>query len=420
MNFFRAIKFSLFVFFSFSVSPFLGALVPSEEGPLILEKHPLTFEIAYNRVLGYSLSLKVYETEVQVREAKKWQAGIFPNPELSVVGDDLGGSDRLYDNEVTVAITQLFELGGKRAARIRMATSEQCIAEWELEIKKIDLFTQLMHAFIDAAAAQEALNLAEEQKKVAEDGLQSAMIKVAHGKVSSIEQKKAEVIHLTSQLTLAKKHTQAELAKKNLASLWGSQTPDFDTVLFPLYDITPPLPFEELVANIWNTPDMAKSDTDVVRACDVVSVEKSYRIPDVAITAGVNKDDEETTYSIAVNIPIPIFDRNQGNILRANLEQQQAEFERIDLEQSLKSKLQQLYENLQAAFHEALALKETALSAAEETFRMAQQGYREGKFEYLDMLDARKTLFELKQHYLDVVTEYQHKKADVQRLAGKS
>jgi cobalt-zinc-cadmium efflux system outer membrane protein len=75
---------------------------------------------------------------------------------------------------------------------------------------------------------------------------------------------------------------------------------------------------------------------------------------------------------------------------------------------------------LETAQAGAIAIKAEVLPVAQQSFESAQTGYREGKFGYLDVIDAQRTLGEAKTRYLEVITAYHKAAADVERLTGLS
>lgn len=392
--------------------------------PCLCEE-PLTildFDTACQRVLTHSLILKSSEVEVCAKQSETEQVSLRPNPFFSFSADCIGqphASRKCEEEEFTFSLSQIFELGGKRSARQRVASSEECIALCNQEIVKLDILSRLLNTYIDTASAQCLLKLIEDQKKDADETLRCICAKQANGKVAPIEEKKAKIACHTFELTLRKTQTQFEVAKRNLAMLWGSPCPDFEAVSFSLYEIAPPPSLELLEAYfLANNPELAKSQAEIHQACEIQKYERTLRIPDVSLSAGVTAYWEEcpTTFSVGFNVPIPLFNQNQGNISRSNFKRIQAEYQNLDIEQNLMSKLKTIYVTWQTAFFEAKTLQEQILPAAIETFQMARDSYKEGKFEYLDLLDARKTLFDVNFQYLETVTRYQHIKADMERL----
>ncbi|MBA3948799.1 MAG: TolC family protein, partial [Acidobacteria bacterium] len=94
----------------------------------------VTLREALALALMHSPDLAAFAWEVRAREARVLQAGLLPNPVFSVQAEDLGGStdaasgQGLLQPQATIQLSQLIELGGKRAARQRLAESHQQLA----------------------------------------------------------------------------------------------------------------------------------------------------------------------------------------------------------------------------------------------------------------------------------------------------
>lgn len=401
----------------FSILVFCSAIIIS---PYIMAE-PLDLNTAWQRILESSPALKAAETEVCVVDAEKRQVGKLPNPALSCVYDNIGGKSRdCESDEICLGISQLIELGGKRSARVRVASSLQSAAYWEQEDVKLALFNALQHAFIDVATAQEQLVLAEEQCKVSDEFLKCVLNKRDQGKASLIEEKKAQIALQTCQLYVARKQTQFMMAQKKLASLWGSCAPDFDTVDFPLFALTSIPCLEDLQESLDCNPALRKADYEINRACEVIQLRKANSIPDIVVSAGIAHQPKchERTFSVGFDIPIPIFNQYCDDITRAEFEHLQAQYRREELEQKIQAELASLFGNLQAAHCEVTQLKGNILSAAEESLQISKESYNQGKYEYLELLDAQKTLFDIKLQYLDAAAQFQHIKADLEKLTA--
>jgi cobalt-zinc-cadmium efflux system outer membrane protein len=84
----------------------------------------------------------------------------------------------------------------------------------------------------------------------------------------------------------------------------------------------------------------------------------------------------------------------------------------------VSSDLSQAYQSLSSAYFEAVTLKEKVLPDAQAVFKASEEGYKQGKFDYLILLDAQKTLFDVKTQYIDALQSYHQAVADVERFIG--
>jgi outer membrane protein, heavy metal efflux system len=386
------------------------------EGSNVLE-----FQQAYQYVVTNALKLKAAEAELGIREAERWQAGLYPNPDLTVSFDDIGRSRKWDDNEFSIGLTQLFELGGKRNARLRVANAAQCQTSWDFEIVKCDLYAELLHAFINTATAQERIAIAFDLLKIAESSFQCISAKAANGKATAIDSKKSEIALKSAQLQLLKRQAIAHQAKTALAALWNSNAATFESIAFPLFNIIPPPPLQALENEIANNPELSKSHAELSKAWELIELERTQQTPDLALYVGVSTEDfyRQPALSIGIDIPLPIFDRNQGNIARASHEYNQILFRQMDFAAQLQARIAVLYEEWTTAYEQAAALQDIVTTTAKETYQLSQESYELGNCDYLEFLDARTTLFNIRQQYLDAIEEYHHKHAEIIKLTTK-
>ena len=210
-------------------------------------------------------------------------------------------------------------------------------------------------------------------------------------------------------------------SKQRLSSMWGCSTPDFDCVVYELFNCyDPPSPCAS-IQGFYETPDFAKAKQAIATSAKNLKLQKANRIPNVTLTAGysVFTDSGQGGWLIGVEMPLPFFDRNQGNIERARVEICQSEYLLEGVICEFKERIMVIHEKLNASFEESEILKTGVLAEAIDTFELIQTGYQNGKLDYLDLLDAENTLFEIQEHYLKILHDYHHNLAELQRLTGE-
>ena len=141
----------------------------------------LTLCQALRLALLQNPELAAFDTETRVAEARVLQAGLRPNPTLFLEADNLTGSGAYRDTrqtETTVQLSQLIELGGKRAARLRVAARGRDFAGFDYQAKRLEVLSLTAQAFIQALTTQERIALAEESVRLVE-GLVPAIRQLA-------------------------------------------------------------------------------------------------------------------------------------------------------------------------------------------------------------------------------------------------
>ncbi len=369
-----------------------------------------------------SPELSAYSTEIRAQEAAALQAGLLPNPVFGANAANFGNQViKSYDGDVvTLQLSQLIELGGKRAARISAADLSKQLAAWDYEAKRADVLTQVSQAFIEVLTTQQRLVLIEQMQTLAQQTFSSTSARVQAGKVSPVEENKAKIALASAQIELQRTQRQLNAAKKQLAAFWGSTAPRFDTVAGSLETLQPPPGLETLLQRLADNPDLARWTTEITQRQALIEVEESKVIPDLTATVGASKYLMPQDYALTVgfSMPLPVFDRNQGRIGEAQQRLAKAEDERRNAEVRIRTALNTAYQRLDAAYAEVNALHQDILPNAESAYQAASEGYRLGKFGFLDVLDAQRTLFSTQSQHLSAEAEYHKALADVERLIG--
>lgn len=383
----------------------------------------LSFEAAVQKAFQYSPELKIFETSISVRQAEGWQAGLWPNPEFTFEIDDFGCSNNhsSRDSEqLNYYISQLFELGGKRCSKIRIAELDGWIEYWNWNAQKQHIRNKISHAFIDIASARETLKILEELKQVEENRLHCLATMVQEGKIPLPAQKKTEIDLRLVHSLYRRKIIELESAKKKLSALWGCLDPDFTDVEFCLFEASPLCCLEQLEGRISLNPAYIKQQLEIVKKQEEVALAKAYAVPDVIVTAGYKNRLRHCghAFEVDVTVPIPIFDQNQGSICRARLLTKQAELELERLQLQLCEQLQMEFLNWDASFQEAEALSSGLIPDAAEILKHSVEGHHEGKFPCFELFEAQKTALEIKRKYIDVLSDLHHQEINVMELVG--
>lgn len=382
----------------------------------------LTLTQAVSLALSNNPELAAFSLEKRASEARSIQSRLFPNPEISATVENIGGAKEVTGGEqTTIQLSQLIELGGKRSARTRVAQLSQDLAEKDYEKKRIEVLSEVSRAFIRTLSAQRHLVLAEEMAGLARQVVKTVSERVMAGKVSPVEETKAKVA--LSSVIVEQERARFELAsaRKRLSSIWGSVSPRFETAVGDMEDqIAPAPPFEQLAARLINNPDVVLRFAEISQRKAIIDMERSKAVQDISVNAGYRRftDYDENSVIVGVTIPIPIFNRNQGGVLESRLLLSKAEEERRGAEVKAATLLAEAFKSLSAAYFEVTTFKEDSLPGTQSSYDATMEGYRMGKFGYLDVLDAQRTLFDVRLQYIRALTGYHLAVADVEQLIG--
>ena len=387
------------------------------------EPTPLTLNDALSLAVMRNPELQAFSAELRALDADTLQAGLLPNPELEVEAEHFGGSGDFGGTnamETTIQLSQLIELGGKRSRRKQVASAEQDLGKWDYEIELSDILTEVAKSFAEVLGAQERLILREDLVKLAMQVLNTVEERVRAGKVSPLEQTKAGIALSTAKIDLESAKRDFEGSRRRLAATWGSKAPLFQKVEGEFFRTAPIPSPEELESQVSQNPDVSRWSGESAHRQAVAELASANGIPDVTFSFGAKRHnvDDDTAFVAGFSLPLPIFNRNQGEVLSARHRLTKVIEEEKAARLSALAALGERYGSLAGAYAESTALKEDVLVAAKNTFEAVREGYEFGKFGVLDVLDAQRTLFEVKERYIDALVTYHIALADVERLTG--
>ncbi len=400
-----------------------GAATQAPRQPLSEPGGVLTLRQALELALRGSPELAAASHGVGSAEAHARQAGAFPNPELEIEAEEFGGSgDRrgFGGAATTVRLSQSVELGGKRGKRQRVAQSEARLAGWDYEAKRLDLVARTRKAFVDVLLAQGQLALAESLLTGAEDVRKAAAERVKSGKVAPLEETRAGVEVANTRIARDRARRELETSRQRLAASWGGTAQDFKEAGGVLDAVEDVPPLENLSSLLADIPEIARWSEEVTQARDALVLAEAARIPDVGISVGISRFEEDGTHAgtVGLSLPLPLFDRNAGGITAAKHQSARAEYEQRAARLRATTDLVEAYSRLETARAEAMTIKAELLPGAQQAFDAARTGYREGKYGHLEVLDTQRTLNEARTRYLDTLAAYHKAAADVERLTG--
>jgi len=399
-------------------------------GPAMVQAEPIaepTGDLTLREALALALKanpeLAAFSREIRAREASVLQARLFSNPELSVTAANLGNTvlKDIDGPQTTVSLSQLILLGGKRARGIEVTGLDRDLAAWDYETKRMDVLTRGAQAFVEVLRTQEGLVLANDLMALAERVVRTVSARVQAGRVSPVEETRVRVTLASVQIEQARAARELEAARKRLAATWGSTTPRFKTTRGKLDQVLPIPSLEELLQRLTQNPDLARWATEIAQRQATIDLEKSRVIPDLTVSLGVTQftDSNDSALVAGVSIPLPVLNRNQGNVQAAHQRLTKAMEERRTAEVLVTTALNTTYQNLAAANIEVTTLKTQVLPGAQSAFEATSKGYRLGKFGFLEVLDAQRSLFGAKAQYLRALASYHQAVAEVERLIGE-
>ncbi|MBK7381071.1 MAG: TolC family protein [Ignavibacteriales bacterium] len=399
-------------------------IAQQDKDSIKVNEEEITLQEAVDSALINNPNLKAFEYEISSLEKIKTQAGLSPNPEANFEAEDfLGGKELsgITGSQYTLSGSQLFELGGKRSSRINLAEKEINSAQGNYELIKLDVIAQVKSAFFGLYQIHHQILLQQKFIQINEEILKTVSERVKAGRTSPAEESKVKVALINSQIELQRLQRSYSSAQTKLNSLLGTVGKN----LVPSTDLfeqlfTPPNR-EDVLEELENIPSIKNLGNESNFRKAQLQLEKSQAIPDLTASLGVRYLNELKTNSFVagLSIPLPIFNRNQGNIQSAEVRIQQMDEIINSRKLTVISLLNTSFNNLLSAYNNAVQLRENILPESEKAYEITRQGYLQGRFAFIDLLDAQRTLFETQTQYLLELSDYYNSLIEIENVTGK-
>jgi len=384
---------------------------------------PLALEQVLAVVLLGSPELAAFEWDVRAAEARRLYAGQWVNPDVSLdVQDALGTRDfkGLSQAQTTLQLGQVIELGGKRQARHAVAEGAERDALREYDLWRIAVLSEAATRFIHLVGDQARLALGQKARELAQDALAEAQRRVSAGAASSVEERRARVF--LARIKIAEQRAERELlsSRRNLAAMWGSTRARFSEAQADLFVRAPVPTLEGLTSRIEKNPELRRLAAEQALRDANVTLAESRGVPDVRLSAGARRLEgpAAVAFLAGVSMPLPLFERNQGEIGASRALRAKLDDERKAARVTLLATLFTQHQDLVRVVEEIEALEGEVLTQAEAMMKATEEGFRLGRFSQLELIDAQRTLVEVRKEHIDAAEKYHSHVVRLEKLIG--
>lgn len=406
--------------FAQAAAPLMESLRPSAAAAQAAppEGAALSLDEALGIAAGNNPLLRGARADADASHGALMQAGARPNPQISLLQEGFGRMERTS----TALVNQTVELGGKRQARLDVASYGREVALASLDARGAALRSDVIAAFYGMLAAQRQLQVARESADIAARSAELAEKRARAGKVSPVEATKARVAATGVQIEQANAAARLTIAAEQLANLTGSPLVRGRPVTGDIENVPAIEPLGQLLPRLIDAPLARAAKAETLRSNAAIAVERAKRIPDITFSAGMKRvvtgGVPGNQAVVGVSIPLPLFDTNRGALLESVHKAEKANADFDSETARLQLGLTQAYANYERASLEARRLHTDVLPAAREALDAMSRGYELGKFGFLDVLDAQRTLFQGQSQYVQALTDAHLAYAEIGRLVG--
>jgi outer membrane protein TolC len=408
--------------------PCFQTIIPGNDSPIkAVDKNnqpvhrKISFEEAISIALDKNPQLQASRDQVDAAIGSLRQSRIYPNPVLELLAEEVPSNEvGLNQSQNLVAVTQPIITGGKRKLGIKVSERAKEKNEFERDAILLNVVADTKKAFYKAVADQESLSIAKETEKIAKNIYESEKVRFEAGEVAITNVLRAEVELSKARNSVSNAEGNLQNSIKELQTAMGIPEETIGGVTGKLLTQPAELSLHDLELKMKNNqPQLKVSKKNVEIAETQLTLEKRQAIPDINVSAGYKRLSLENvdTVQMGIEIPAPFFNRNQGNIQKGRALSRKAKSENLSVYNELLLQLKRNFNSYNVERKRIIEYKGRILPKAEESLRLISRGYKEGEFNYIDLLDAQRTWAETRTSYIESLKNLNLLMADIERLA---
>ncbi|MEE2879345.1 MAG: TolC family protein [Pseudomonadota bacterium] len=355
---------------------------------------PLSLERVLDQVRTASPDVLASALEIRARGEEAEQAGKWTNPSLSLEVENFAGTGSFQgfdDAETTLAVGQTLRLGNKRRLEQQAARSRQMLGEAECAVLLREAELEAALAYADLVAAIETRALAKEAATLGETLAEVSRKRVEAGEAAppDLARARADAARLKAEASGAS--ALVEQTGYMLAALWGASELEniASASAIALSD-------GETEAPSGEHPRLKAAEAAEALGQRLEAFEAAQALPDLDVSAGLKRFEAtgDSALVAGVSVALPIFDRNRNAAAAARYRTDAARVSAQGVEARLLAEQRSAIARLKAAETRLGLLREEALPSALQAFDAALQGYRIGRFDLDQTINARSALVE--------------------------
>jgi cobalt-zinc-cadmium efflux system outer membrane protein len=353
-------------------------------------------------------TLKQAQAEIRAAEGRKRQAGLYPNPTVGYLGEQIRGGSQ-GGGEQGGFIQQDIVLGGKLGAAKRVVEQDRRQAEIEREEQSLRVQNAIAIGYYQTLAAQETVALRERMLKLAQDAVTTTQQLLNVGQADQPDLLQAQVEAGREEIALIAAHQRQQMQWISLAAVLGQPKLPFGTVAGRLEEFPEADTQKWLESILQNSPAVKIAEVSMARAQAELDRSKREPIPDLLVRGGVQQNLERLESSgrpiglqgfAEVGVRIPIFNRNQGNIQAAKANIDRADLERQRVQLLLQGRSAAMFQNYLTSKAAVDLYRKQMIPQAEQAYKLYLNRYNNMAAAYPQVLISQRTLFQLQTDYI--------------------
>jgi outer membrane protein, heavy metal efflux system len=381
--------------------------------PSTVSSDYLSLETAMDQFLRKNLSVEAARLEVGVAEAERIGARLRPRPGLTISAENLRLSGETPANrlhEYGISVAQPIELGNRKALRMEVAERTVSVSEARLTgVLRRQLF-DLKRTYYESVLARVLLDIEQENRDNFEGLVKFNTVRFEEGYIAEGDLLKVRLERTKFDFAVANAELALRKVKIRLLELIGER--DFERAL--RVEISNRLQVPPVDLNLAqlketalvNRPEIKVAETELALAGVSIKLERSRAKGEVTPYAGYKRVGVDNTLLAGVTVPLPIGNRNQSGIARAEAEQKVSETNLNLVRNRTLAEVEAAYRAYETAREQVRAYEAGLLKQADESREIQLAAYQEGATELITLIEAQKTRTEVRATYYRAIFDY--------------
>jgi outer membrane protein, heavy metal efflux system len=392
------------------------ALLPLAGTALAQAPTLISLDQAITLALAHNHSLRATRTQVQQNEAQEITANLRPNPTLGADSQflpffspqDFNGQNLNETQQFDIGLSYLFERGRKRQHRLQAARDATAVTRAQISDAERALIFNVGQQFISGLLAASTLQFAQEDLADFQQTVSISEQQFKAGYIGEADFLKIKLQLLQFQTDVSSARLAKVQALTGLRELLG-----YDAVPAN-FDIVGELAYEPVKTKLddlqaqalQQRPDYRAAELGIVAAKSQIALAKANSKVDVTGTYNFSHVAGESTASIFANVPLPVFDRNQGEIARTRYALTQAEEQERSAGDTVLSDVSNAYEAVRSNDEVVQLYTSGYLQQAKDSREISEYAYKRGAASLLDYLDAARSYRATQLAYRQALASY--------------
>jgi outer membrane protein, heavy metal efflux system len=322
--------------------------------------------------------------------------------------------------EATLRLSNVVEMGNKRAARVGLANRRIEVLDAEQQVVELDLLTDVVRRFIDVASAQELVALQSRATAIAEQTVSLLEPLVRAGQTPQLELDRANSALTRAQVAEQSAGAMLASARIRLANMWASNSPQFVAVESNLLTVGQAEPIESILAGLESNPDIEIYASEFRLLEAELLLAQSRQHGDIGWSAGIRhlKEIDDTGFAFGVSIPLFNKARASGAVRTARANMQEMEMRRLATLNAISGEVLSLHQLLQQAVLEVNTLQQSVIPTLESVQEQIQTAYAAGNYSYVELISAQQEYLDAQLSQISSATNAHKIRAEIERLSG--